>query len=143
MNVTEAVALAVERLRAYPVIVEHEIQVLSEAEAHDLEAVISQELAKGSLHIVVAAGSASYEAGARAGVKGTRTLVVTLAYLPGMAPPPVVVLGLSSRLAGWLHGWPATGSALAVTEEAPIPDGADVAGRQIILSIPEVLLAER
>lgn len=143
MNGSDALTLAAERLRTHPVIVEHSIPVLCEAEEHDLEAVLTQELAKGSLHIVVAAGAARYEPGARAGVKGTRDLIVTLAYLPGMAAPPVVVLALSCQLAAWLHGWPDAGAALSVTEETPIPDGADIAGRQITLTISDVLRAER
>lgn len=143
MNGAAALTLVADRLRTHPVIVQHAIPVLCEAEEHDLEAVLTQELAKGSLHIVVAAGVARYETGARAGVKGGRDLVVSLAYMPGMTPPPVVVLELSCQLAAWLHGWPESGAAIAVAEEAPMPDGADISGRQITLTISDVLRAER
>lgn len=145
MNASEALAMVASRVRTHPVIVEHDIAVHCEAEAHDIERVLEVELAKGSLHVVVGAGVARYEAGsaARAGVKGARDIVVSLAYMPGMEPPPVVVLTLSCQLAAWLHGWPDVGACMVVTEEAPMPDGADVSGRQITLSITDVLRAER
>lgn len=144
MNASDALALVADRLRAHAVVIEHSIPVYCEAEEYDLEQVLAVELAKGSLHIVVAAAAARYEEGAaRAGVKGDRELVVSLAYLPGMTAPPVVVLTLSCQLAAWLHGYPETGSWLKVTEEAAMPDGADVSGRQITLKTTDVLRAER
>jgi hypothetical protein len=143
MTGSETLQMVAERLRSHPVIAEHAITVLTEAEEHDLEAVIAQELAKGGLHAVVAAGAAVFEPGARAAIKGARDVLVTLAYQPGMTPPPVNVFGLSCELAAWLHGWPDTGLTLAVTEEAPVPDGADISGRQIILNISELLRAAR
>lgn len=139
------IALVVDRLKAHAAVIEHTLPVFSEAEEYDLEATLEQELAKGGLHLVVAAGDATFGGDAptaRAGVKGTREIVVTLAYLPGLRPPPVPPLVLAESLCRWLHGHPETGAWLRVTREGPVPEGAAIAGRQISLRADSVLRRE-
>lgn len=130
--------LLADRIRAHALVLAHTVPVYTEAEEADLEAVLVQELAKGGLHIVLALGEAKRSSGgSRNGIRVVREVVVSLAYIPGLTPPPLPPVELAEALAGWLHGWPLPGAVspvwCEVEREAPLPDGADVSGRQLTL----------
>lgn len=144
MNTVHNLSILKDRILAHSGVNAHAITVISESEELDVESVIEREVAKGGLHIVAAAGGLQTEGDrAKGGMRVRRALVVTLAYIPGLTPPPVNVLSLSESLCEWLHGYPSDGGWFAVSGEGAIPDGADVAGRQITFEINDVLRAVR
>lgn len=124
------------RIAAHPLVQDHGLRVLCEADEHDLEGRMQEELAKGGLHLVLAAGEAPAQKSARRAVLLERAWVVTLAHIPGLRPPPLSPLLLAEALAGWLHGWwPQDGGPhyLSLDSEGPVPEGGDIAGRQLVL----------
>ena len=132
---------------AHPLVVEHAIPVISEAEHPDLEGVCAQAFASGGLRIVIAAGGTQLDADSvsaprRGTLRLARRYIITLGYVPGMGALPITAAALSEALMQALHGAdldePALGRRLwALAEEAPVPDGADIAGRQLTLTAPE------
>lgn len=144
MNTAAHLAVLKARILTHADVATHSIAVISEAEQSDIETVIAQELTKGGLHIVVAAGGLQTKGDrAKGGMQAERTLVVTLAYIPGLNPPAVNVLSLSESLCEWLHGQASGGVWFSVVSEGAIPEEADVSGRQIIFEINDVLRAVR
>lgn len=146
MRGTEILGEIQTRLEAHPLVIQYALPVYTEAEHYDLEAVLIQELAKGGLHLVVALGGlVSTGAASRNAAPFTREAIVTLAYVPGLSPPPIVPVALSEALAPWLHGHQLVHAPraawLTLTDEAPLPEGGDVAGRQLTLTFPVHLVA--
>jgi len=142
MNGTDAINQIKQRIEAHPLVVANAIGVHSEAEHFDLESLLMAELNKGGLHVVVALGTLEPAGTAtRNGAKFTREAVVSIVYVPGLSTPPVVPLELSEALAQWLHGMPLAPQPsfawVTLAGEQPMPDGADVSGRQITLKFPE------